>query len=128
MAVWLLAFPPDCSAGDVTVEPRPASASGSNSSAAVRVAGADLAPDCALARKEHPRLLFTKADLPAIRARIAKPGLKPIYERMKKTVDEQLAQGPGRVQAAGRREDARAAGAACITSPARRSTARPAAT
>ncbi|MHB1038441.1 MAG: heparinase II/III domain-containing protein [Pirellulales bacterium] len=67
----------------------------------IAIGGIRVPADSALARKEHPRLLFTKADLPAIRARIAQPGLKPIYERMKKTVDEQLAQGPGRVQAAG---------------------------
>jgi hypothetical protein len=60
----------------------------------VRVGEIEVPADCALARKEHPRLLFTKADLPGIRARIAKPNLKPIFDLMKKTVDDGMAKGP----------------------------------
>jgi hypothetical protein len=56
--------------------------------------------DSALARNEHPRLLFTRADLPAIRARIGKPGLKEVYERLKGTVDDHLARGNGRALSA----------------------------
>ena len=67
----------------------------------IRIWTVDVSSDCALGRNEHPRLLFTKAGLPDIRARIAKPGLKEIYDRMKKTVDDQMAQGMDRVQAQG---------------------------
>ncbi len=57
--------------------------------------------DTALMRQEHPRLLFTKADLGALRARIATPGLRDIYARLKQTVDAQLAQGMAHVQSQG---------------------------
>lgn len=67
----------------------------------VTIGAIEVPADCPLARKEHPRLLFTKSDVPQIRARIAKPGLKPIYERLKNTVDQQMAQGMDRVQAVG---------------------------
>ena len=56
----------------------------------VRIGNVDVPADSALAKKEHPRLLFTKADLPAIRARIAKPSLKPLYDKLKQTVDQQM--------------------------------------
>ncbi len=69
--------------------------------AKIKIDDLEIPADCALARKEHPRLLFTKAELPFIRGRIAKPGLKEIYERLKKTVDDQMSQGPARVQAQG---------------------------
>ena len=65
----------------------------SKSGPKVRFGDVEVPADSALARKEHPRLLFTKADVPGIKARIAKPGLKPIYEKFKKTVDDQMAQG-----------------------------------
>lgn len=58
--------------------------------ATVRIGNINVPANCALAKKEHPRLLFTKADLPDIRARIAKPGLKPIYDRLKSMVDERM--------------------------------------
>jgi len=54
-----------------------------------------------MARREHPRLLFTKADVPGIRARIAKPGLREIYSRLKQTVDVQMAKGRDHVQLQG---------------------------
>ena len=41
----------------------------------VRIGGVDVSADCALARREHPRLLFTKADLPRLRARLQEPRL-----------------------------------------------------
>ena len=56
----------------------------------VKIGSVEVPADCALAKKEHPRLLFTKADLPNIRDRIAKPGLKPIYDKLKQIVDEQM--------------------------------------
>ena len=43
-------------------------------SATLRIGTVELPADGALARREHPRLLFTKADVPDIRARIAQPG------------------------------------------------------
>jgi len=39
----------------------------------VRIGGVDVPADCALARKEHPRLLFTKADVPRLRERLKLP-------------------------------------------------------
>jgi hypothetical protein len=75
--------------------------SASNAENMVPIGSVEVPAGCALARKEHPRLLFTKADLPQIRARIANPGLKTIYEQLKKAVDEQMAQGLDRVQAVG---------------------------
>lgn len=66
----------------------------------VRIGSLEVPADCALAKKEHPRLLFTKADLPDIRRRIRHPALRPLYERLKRTVDEQLARGEGRALSA----------------------------
>jgi len=40
---------------------------------AVTIGGVEVRADCALARKEHPRLLLTKADLPRLRARLKQP-------------------------------------------------------
>lgn len=40
---------------------------------AVRIGGVDVSADCALARKEHPRLLFTRADIPRLRERLKHP-------------------------------------------------------
>ncbi len=69
--------------------------------ATTQIGGIELPLASALARHEHPRLLFTKAEVPGIRARIAKPALAGIYARLKKTVDEQLAGGMARVQSQG---------------------------
>jgi hypothetical protein len=66
----------------------------------VRIGTLEVPAGCALARKEHPRLLLTRADLPALRERIQKPGLKEIYGRLKETVDDQLAKGSGRALSA----------------------------
>ena len=41
----------------------------------VAVGGVDIAADCPLARKEHPRLLFTRADLPRLKTRLKHPRL-----------------------------------------------------
>ncbi|MEA3367489.1 MAG: hypothetical protein U9R68_05180, partial [Planctomycetota bacterium] len=35
----------------------------------------DVPADCAIARREHPRLLFTRPDLPRLRARLQEPRL-----------------------------------------------------
>ena len=40
---------------------------------ALSVGAMDFPADCALARKEHPRLLFTRADLPRLRERLKLP-------------------------------------------------------
>lgn len=39
----------------------------------VTIGGVTVSSNCALARGEHPRLLFTKSDLPRLRARLAHP-------------------------------------------------------
>jgi len=39
----------------------------------VTIGGVQVPADCALAKKEHPRLLFTKADIPRLRARLQHP-------------------------------------------------------
>jgi len=39
----------------------------------VTIGGVTVPADCALARKEHPRLLFTRADLPRLRERLKVP-------------------------------------------------------
>ncbi len=79
---------------------RPAS-SGIPGIPAIHIGTVEVAADSALARHEHPRLLFTIADVPGIRARIAKPGLREIYGRLKQTVDAQMAQGTERVRSVG---------------------------
>ncbi len=55
----------------------------------VHIGTVEVPAGCALARREHPRLLFTKAGVSAIRVRIAQPGLREIYGRLKQTVDAQ---------------------------------------
>jgi len=40
---------------------------------AVTIGGVDVPADCALARKEHPRLLFTQRDIPRLRERLKLP-------------------------------------------------------
>jgi hypothetical protein len=84
-----------CCALSVTAHAQTKESAASKNNAKVRIGEMEVPADCALARKEHPRMLFTKADLPGIRARIAKPGLKPIYDLLKQTVDDQMAKGPG---------------------------------
>lgn len=39
----------------------------------VRIGGVEVPSDCPLARKEHPRLLFTRADVPRLRERLKHP-------------------------------------------------------
>ncbi|HUT32607.1 MAG TPA: heparinase II/III family protein [Planctomycetota bacterium] len=41
----------------------------------VLIGGVAVPADCALAKKEHPRLLFTRADLPRLRERLKQPRL-----------------------------------------------------
>jgi len=41
----------------------------------VTIGGVEVLADCALAKKEHPRLLFTRADIPRLRARLQHPRL-----------------------------------------------------
>ena len=43
---------------------------------AVKIGGVEVPADSPLARKEHPRLLFTNAELPAIRRRAKLPGVR----------------------------------------------------
>lgn len=74
---------------------------GISATSTIRIGAIELPSDCALARHEHPRLLFTQADIPAIRARVAQPGLLEIYERLKQTVDAQMAKGMASMQSVG---------------------------
>jgi len=94
----------------------------------LRIGSVEVPADCPLARNEHPRLLLNKADLPEIRQRIEKPGLREIYQQLKKTVDDGLARGSARVlsaqvplgilyQITGRKEYGEACRAAVLKSP-----------
>jgi hypothetical protein len=53
----------------------PSLAQHANMAGTVSVGGVEVPADCALARKEHPRLLFTPADLPRLRERLKHPRL-----------------------------------------------------
>ncbi|HPD16784.1 MAG TPA: heparinase II/III family protein [Planctomycetota bacterium] len=53
----------------------PPSSSPAFSAERVVIGGVEVPADCPLARKEHPRLLFTKADLPRLRERLTQPRL-----------------------------------------------------
>ena len=57
----------------------------------VTIGGVELPADCALARKEHPRLLFTKADLPRLRARLKHPRIAAELENAKQLAAENKA-------------------------------------
>ena len=50
-------------------------ARGADAGEAVRIGGVAVPADCALARREHPRLLFTTADIPRLRERLKAPRL-----------------------------------------------------
>lgn len=97
LVVWanVQAQEPSVSAG----AGRPAARLRASGMPVVPLGTAEVRADCALAKHEHPRLLFTKADLPGLRDHVAKPGLREIYGRLKQTVDAQLAKGTGYVQA-----------------------------
>ena len=57
----------------------------------VTIGGVELPADCALARREHPRLLFTKADLPRLRARLEHPRIAAELEHAKQLAAEDKA-------------------------------------
>ena len=57
----------------------------------IAIGGITVSADCALARKEHPRLLFTKADLPRLRARLKHPRIAAELERAKQLAAENKA-------------------------------------
>ena len=48
----------------------------------------DLPADCALARREHPRLLFTETDLPRLRARLKHPQIAAELEHARRLATE----------------------------------------
>ena len=94
----------------------------------VRIGSVSVPADCPLARNEHPRLLLNRADLPQIRQRIEKLGLREIYRQLKKTVDDGLASGSARAlsaqvplgilyQITGRKEYGEACRAAVLKAP-----------
>lgn len=57
----------------------------------VTIGDVDLPADCALASREHPRLLFTKADLPRLRARLKHPRIAAELEHAKQLAAENKA-------------------------------------
>ncbi|MBM4039915.1 MAG: hypothetical protein FJ290_15530 [Planctomycetes bacterium] len=54
----------------------------------VRIGGVDVPAGCALARKEHPRLLFTRADIPKLRERLKHPRLAKELEWAKQLASQ----------------------------------------
>lgn len=56
--------------------------------------------DCALTRNEHPRLLFTREQLPAIKARLSQSPLAEDFALLKSTLDDGLARGTDRARSA----------------------------
>lgn len=54
----------------------------------VTIGGVELPADCALAHREHPRLLFTKADLPRLRERLKHPRIATELEHAKQLAAE----------------------------------------
>ena len=60
--------------------------------------GVKIPADYPLARNEHPRLLFTKAQLPAIKARLTRSPLQEDLQLLKRTLDEGLRQGSSRAE------------------------------
>jgi len=60
--------------------------------------GVKIPADCPLARNEHPRLLFTKAQLPAIKARLSRSPLREDLQLLRRTLDEGLRQGSSRAE------------------------------
>ena len=57
----------------------------------VTIGGVELPADCALVRKEHPRLLLTQADLPRLRARLKHPRIAAELERARQLAAEKKA-------------------------------------
>jgi len=57
----------------------------------VTIGGVTVSADCALARQEHPRLLFTKADLPRLRARLEHLRIAAELEHAKRLAAEKKA-------------------------------------
>jgi len=66
----------------------------------VDIAGVAVPADCPLALNEHPRLLFTKADVPRLRERVREGILKEDFELLKRYLDEGLARGSERARSA----------------------------
>ena len=59
----------------------------------IRIGTTDVPADCPLAGKQHPRLLFTKGDLPKLRKRAGLPGVAADL----KLIEEMNARDPGRM-------------------------------
>jgi hypothetical protein len=57
----------------------------------VTIGDATVSANCALARKEHPRLLFTTADLPRLRERLKHPRIAAELEHAKRLASENKA-------------------------------------
>ncbi len=64
----------------------------------VQIGSVEVPADCPLARNQHPRLLFSRGDLPAIKARLTHSPLKEDLQLLKRTLDEGLARGSERAR------------------------------
>lgn len=64
------------------------------------IGGVSVSASCPLARNEHPRLLFTRQQLPVIRARLETSPLKEDLALLRRTIDEGLRRGSDRAQGA----------------------------
>ena len=76
----------------VTVRPSDSRAETANARMeSVIIGGVEVPANFALARKEHPRLLFTQADLPRLRARLKQPPIAAELEHAKQLAAEKKA-------------------------------------
>ena len=64
------------------------------------IGGVAIPADCPMARNEHPRLLFTRTQLPAIKARLNQSPLKEDFQLLKDTLDDGLRRGTERARTA----------------------------
>ncbi|MFB3891739.1 MAG: heparinase II/III family protein [Phycisphaerae bacterium] len=70
----------------ILLQGRPALAAGK-----VTIGGVEMSADCPLAKKEHPRLLFTKADLPRLRERLKDPRIAAELDHARKLAADKKA-------------------------------------
>jgi len=64
----------------------------------VRIGSVEVPADCALTRNEHPRLLFTREQRTAIKARLSQSPLTEDFALLKSTLDDGLARGTDRAR------------------------------
>jgi hypothetical protein len=71
-----------------------------NSGKVIQVGRLQVPAGAPLARNEHPRLLFKKADIPKLRERVRQAGCREDYELLKRTLDDGLRKGSERARGA----------------------------